>query len=156
MIDFVPGSAIEAPSEAAISGIEYGSEQKLPESYKKFLKYANGAKLKNYSVKIGDKEFVVEFFLPIIEKYQDHPYGWAEVGVVASQLFDRLGDDPDATGDDLVPIAALFAGDFLVLDYRRNSIEPEVSRWYHETSEPFKPDAVPVAVSFGDFLKHLK
>lgn len=156
MIDFVPNSAIEAPSEAAITKVEYSAEHNLPESYKNFLKYANGAKLINYSVTVNGKELAIEFFLPVIENYQDHAYGWAEVRVVSTQIFDRIVEDPESTGYDMIPIASLFSGDFLVLDYRRNATEPEVSRWYHETSTELKPDAVPVAVSFSDFLEQLK
>jgi SMI1-KNR4 cell-wall len=57
---------------------------------------------------------------------------------------------------DLVPIAALFAGDFLMLDYRESRQAPKVALWDHEASDDFNPQTVPVADSFERFIKMLE
>jgi len=74
------------------------------------------------------------------------------MAVVASQVGLRLIDDEDIVGINVVPIAALFAGDFLCFDFRLNSIEPAVSVWNHETSDEFSPDLTEISSSFIEFL----
>jgi SMI1-KNR4 cell-wall len=153
---FLPDSISPPPPLARIEKLQDSFEQRFPVGYLDFLKQANGAKLKNNVVKLGNSDFVIERFLPIVADPKNDPDGWADVAVVATQLDLRLVVDEDTTQLDLVPIAALFAGDFLVLDYRESRRAPKVALWDHEASDDFNPQTVPVADSFERFIKMLE
>lgn len=99
-----------------------------------------------------DREVVIERFLPLLNNSLTHSDGWADMGVVVTQIGDRLGID-DTDFHYLAPIAALFAGDFLVLDYRVDADEPGISLWNHELSEEDTPSTDLVAESFPEFLQ---
>ena len=142
------------PSEARIRRIEESWQVRLPPAYRQFLRYANGARLPDGDL-APDGGLVIERFLPILDDYTTHPDGWADVEVVTSQLDSRLTADPDATGIGLLPIAALFGGDMLALDYLRPGDEPAVSRWHHEESDDFRPVTDVVAADFASFLRSI-
>ncbi|MNP80048.1 SMI1 / KNR4 family protein [compost metagenome] len=55
----------------------------------------------------------------------------------------------------VVPIAALFSGDYLCLDCRGTE-EPAVVIWYHEESEEFSPVTQKVAPTISEFFEMLK
>jgi len=55
----------------------------------------------------------------------------------------------------MLPIAALFAGNFLCLDYRKSQ-NPSVCVWFHEESDDFKPYTKKVTDTFAQFLDLLK
>jgi hypothetical protein len=63
--------------------------------------------------------------------------------------------DEDSTGAEMLPIAALFAGDYICLDYRTEKDNPAVCIWSHEESEDFAPVTYPIAKDFDTFLKML-
>ncbi|HST91569.1 MAG TPA: SMI1/KNR4 family protein, partial [Brevundimonas sp.] len=98
----------------------------------------------------------VERFLPIIQDVEGHPLGWLDLEVVASQLDSRLTDDEDGENINLVPIAAVLAGDFIVLDYREGCEHPTIGLWDHEASEDFAPAVTTVAQTFNEFLSILR
>jgi hypothetical protein len=77
------------------------------------------------------------------------------VSVVATQLDARLSVDPDSTGLAVVPIAALFGGDMLVLDFRDAADDPPVGRWDHEASNDFRPMVSPVAPDFATLARRV-
>ncbi len=147
----VDGSMLPPPPPARIERIEESFARKFPPAYLRFLNQANGAKLKNPVIITPEREVVIERFLPIVDDPATHSEGWADVAVVASQLDARLATSEDTIGYDLIPIASLFAGDFLVLDYRHNPNKPQISLWNHETSDDFSPDAKPIASDFETF-----
>lgn len=82
--------------------------------------------------------------------------GWAGVEVAASQLDARLATNPDGEHIHLIPLAALFAGDFVVLDYRKNRAVPSVGVWDHEASSDFAPQVQAVAPTLTAFLALLR
>lgn len=54
----------------------------------------------------------------------------------------------------VIPIAALFSGDFICLDYRVKK-EPVVVIWFHEESEVFSPVTQKVAPNILEFFELL-
>jgi len=97
-------------------------------------------------------EWAIDRFLCLLSDYRDNPLGCYDIDVTWSQLFDRLGNNPDTLGAEMVPIAILFAGDFVCLDYRDSRDQPSVVVWLHEQSECFSPVTRPVAATFTEFL----
>lgn len=55
----------------------------------------------------------------------------------------------------VLPIAVLFAGNFLCLDFRQAPEKPVVTVWDHELSEDFNPVHYKIADSFSEFLDML-
>ena len=51
-------------------------------------------------------------------------------------------------------IAALFAGNFLCLDYRTSDV-PSIAIWFHEESDEYSPSLVKIADSFSEFIEML-
>lgn len=156
MVDIVPGTALPPPSPERLAHLQDFFGQRFPPAYLDFLQRANGAKLREVEVTGGGRPFVIERFLPIQDDYKsDERNGWADVAVVTSQLDARLATDPDDTRLDVIPVAALFAGDFLVLDYRERRDDPPVGVWDHEASDDFAPVVTPVADNFAAFERLL-
>ncbi|MBX7482728.1 SMI1/KNR4 family protein [Qipengyuania qiaonensis] len=144
------------PPPERIERIEESFARSLPDDYVAFVREHNGSKLAQPTVSTPVREIVIERFLPIVGNPAEDVGGWADVAVVATQLDARLSSSEDGIGLELVPFAALFGGDFLVLDYRgEGAVVPKVSIWFHESSEDFAPDARPIAPSFGDFINAL-
>lgn len=81
--------------------------------------------------------------------------GMFDIDITWSQLDERLTDDGDLLGVDLLPIAVLFAGDFLCLDFRKSRNNPEICVWDHENSAELEPVTYHVANSFNEFLDML-
>jgi hypothetical protein len=152
---FVTDTISPPPSDKEIASVQDYFDVKFPKEYLSMLQNANGAKLKNPILQTKKREIVIERFLPILDDVENDPNGWADVSVVDTQIGDRLATDGDSTGLELIPIAALFAGDFLVLDYRQNKDEPSVGIWDHEQSEYLNPHVETIAPSFAAFLKML-
>jgi len=144
------------PDEELFIEFEDNYELQLPDEYKMFMKRYNGAiPLSKYFSAHGN-EYVVERFLCMLESPRaDAENGGYDIEVILAQIDTRLVDDGDMVGTNMVPIAALFAGDFLCLDYRKTS-NPQICVWFHEESEELSPVTKDVATSFGEFLKMLK
>lgn len=155
-MEFDPASIIPAPPPGHLEAVEdyYGIE--LPDDYKRFVKSHNGAIPRTARFDVNGLERMVERFLPVLQDAEDHPLGWLELEVVASQLDSRLADDPDGENINLIPIAALFAGNFVVLDYRASPTNPTIGFWDHEASEDFAPAVTTVAKTFDEFLSILR
>jgi len=157
MIDCEPGTILPPPSEAHVQEVESFYGIKLPQDYHQFLVQANGCTPVRRQFRQGNRERMIERFLPILDDApNDTKNGWADVEVVASQLDSRLASDLDGENIDLIPVAALFAGDFIVLDYRGNGAEPSVAVWDHEASDDFNPAVETVSASFAEFLDRLQ
>lgn len=75
--------------------------------------------------------------------------------ILLSQVEERLTDNPDLVGYEMIPIAAMFAGDFVSLDFTDNREEPSVCIWSHEESDELEPVTYKVANTFTEFLKML-
>jgi hypothetical protein len=149
---FKTGSAVIPPSDQRIEWFEKTYHVKLPPEYVAVLKVGNGAiPEKNLFVQAG-RERLIERMLCLLEKpSSDDVNGWADITVVMTQLDCRLIDDEELVGMNVIPIAVLFGGDFLCLDYRADIKTPVVAVWDHEQSEEFQPQLEKVADSFRQF-----
>jgi len=153
---FDPASIIPPPPPGRVEMLEDYFEIPLPDDYKRFVTTHNGAVPLESRFDVAGLERAVERFLPIIQDVEGHPLGWLDLEVVASQLDSRLTDDEDGENINLVPIAAVLAGDFIVLDYRKGSEHPTIGLWDHEASEDFAPAVTTVARTFNEFLSILR
>lgn len=62
----------------------------------------------------------------IVDDIEENLRGMYDIDVVISQIEDRLIENEELLGVEIIPIAVLFAGDFLCLDYREQKDEPIV------------------------------
>lgn len=85
----------------------------LPETYKQFIKKYNGASTVKDSFACNDHNYVIDRFLCILEVTGESDDEFYDIGVVRTQLDERIVSDEDLVGAELIPIAALFAGDFV-------------------------------------------
>jgi hypothetical protein len=146
------GTALPAPSERRIKWFEDTYGITLPADYVQFLQTFNGGIPASNTFVHQGREYVIESFLPILEKPKADPENaWRDITVVITELDARLISDEDLVGMDVIPIATLFAGDFVCLDFREYD-EPVVSVWDHESSGDFSPQFEEVAESFAAFI----
>ncbi|MBS5795067.1 MAG: SMI1/KNR4 family protein [Clostridiales bacterium] len=149
------------PTENLIKRFEEDYEVNFPKKFKEFLLEYNGATPITNILPLDSNEYVIERFLCILEDYEEHEDGHYVIGVVISQIFDRLTDSEDIIGMDVIPIASLFGGDFICLDYRKKGIDyrenknPIVVIWDHEESEEDSPATKKVANSVEEFFDML-
>lgn len=149
-------SILPAPSEERIESFEDYCRIKLPEEFKDFLREFNGAIPVTNIFYHNGRKYMVERFLCLIDEPQsDDLNGWYDIQVVLSQIDTRLIDNENLVGANIIPFAALFAGDFLCLDFR-SSDNPSVVVWFHEESDDFNPVTVEVAKSINEFFGMLK
>jgi SMI1-KNR4 cell-wall len=142
------GSCSEHLNGKAVLETENMIKQKLHNDYIEFLKRCNGGSPKKQYFDFGNNIKVVEKFLYIIENYDTESEGMYDVGVVWSQIKDRLNDY-------LIPFAVLFAGDFLCFDYEKTPDNPKVVIWNHDLSDERKPHTEIVANNLNTFLPML-
>ena len=99
--------------------------------------------------------YAVIRFLGVVRNYKTDDLGWFDISVVETQIEDRLTDNRYQFGMDVIPIAALFAGNYLCLDFRGHAENPTVCIWFHEESGVFDPCLEKVADSFTEFTEML-
>jgi len=105
-MEFDPATILPAPPEH-LEALEDYYEVQLPEDFKRFVLSHNGAIPRARRFDAAGAERLIERFLPVLADAEDHPLGWLELEVVASQLDSRLTDDPDGETVTLIPIATL-------------------------------------------------
>jgi hypothetical protein len=155
-VKIVEGTPLPAPSEARLIEFEAENGVVLPTDYRAFLRRNNAARLATPVFSDGVRERLVIRMLGILdEERAAGPEGWADIDVVVSQIGTRLCDGPNAVYPTLLPIAELFAGDFVCLDFRRTPGAPGVVIWDHERSDDFRPVTIPLAPSFTAFARLL-
>jgi hypothetical protein len=154
---FRANTAIPAPSADTIWRWEKRHHVKLPADYLAVLREGNGAIPIDNCFRQGPAERVIERMLCIAEgKPADDPlHGQYDIGAVIAQVGDRLFDDLELVGANVVPIASLSAGDLLCLDFRFDEDAPEVVVWDHGRSEELRPHFEKVADSFAALLAML-
>lgn len=140
------------PTDALLQEREVAWKVRLPDDYKNFIKRKNGFR----PCKNTNRSFLIERFLCVLEDSKDNPLGIYDIDVVMSQLDERLFVHEDILGFELVPIAALFGGDFLCLNYIENPENPSICIWYHEESYELEPAIEFVANNFTKFLAMLQ
>nr|WP_269135970.1 SMI1/KNR4 family protein [Sporosarcina cyprini] len=127
----------------------------LPEKYKEFIKKYNGGSPIKESFKCKDNMYAIDRFLCILKVTGEIEDDYYDIGVVRTQLEERIVFDENFVGTELLPIAVLFAGDFVCLDYRSNVEEPIVCVWNHEESSDLNPITDFISNSFEEFLNML-
>jgi SMI1/KNR4 family protein len=144
------------PTDALLQEREVAWKVQLPEDYKKFIMRKNGFCPSKNLFSLQNRSFLIERFLCVLENTKDNPLGVYDIDVVVSQLDERLFVHEDILGFELVPIAALFGGDFLCLNYIEDSENPSICIWYHEESYELEPAIEFVANNFTEFLDMLQ
>ena len=143
------------PTDALLQEREVAWRVKLPDDYKEFIKRKNGFRPSKNLFSLTNRSFLIERFLSILENTKDNPLGMYDIDVVMSQLDERLFVHEDILGFELIPIAALFGGDFVCLNYVEDSENPSICIWYHEESYELEPAIEFLANNFTEFLAML-
>lgn len=147
-----------SPSKQDIERLQRFWKFKFPDDYLNFINSYNGVKIEGGAVFLCESGFkfnkvVLERFLPILQDI-DVPDGMYDIDVVMTQLDERLIANPDTDERTvIVPIAELFAGDFLCLDF--SNTPATICVWDHEQSDDWSPHTYYVAKNFTEFLKML-
>lgn len=143
------------PDETLIEKEEYMWKIKLPSDYRNFLMKSNGGTPNKQEFKYNNHVYMVKSFLCILHDSENSEYGFYDIDVVLTQIEDRLTSNEDLIGCELLPIAELFAGDYLCLDYSNNKDNPTICIWNHEESGELEPVTYFVANSFSEFISLL-
>ncbi len=129
--------------------------QSLPADYQSFLLKTNGGVPVKRSFRFKEQEHMVVQFLSVFAEPENNEFGSLDIDVILSQIEDRLTDNEDLIGVEVLPIAELFAGDYICIDFKENPNEPCICIWDHEESMELEPVTYRLADSFSDFLKML-
>ena len=140
------------PTDALLQEREVAWRVKLPNDYKEFIKKENGVIPSKRFFHFGNNEKVIDRFLAILAVSGEKAEEAYDIGVVSKQLEGRIVFDEDSVGMQLIPIAALFGGDFVCLNYIENPENPSMCIWYHEESYELEPAIEFVANNFTEFL----
>ena len=143
------------PTDALLQEREVGWKVQLPDDYKEFIKNENGFIPSKRYFHFGDNEKVIDRFLALLAISGEKAEEVYDIGVVSTQLEGRIVFDEDYVGMQLIPIAALFGGDFVCLNYAEDSENPRIYIWYHEESYELEPAVEFVANNFTEFLAML-
>ena len=147
-IEMFDGTDAGKLDENYIDKTEDMMELEFTPEYLTFLENHNGGVPKKRYFKLGNNVKVVEQFLCIFAKYkEDERFGQFDIGVVWSQIEDRLSEFH-------LPFAAVYPGDFLLFDYEPAD-EPTIVLWIHDQSGEGNPVTIPVADTFEKFLSML-
>ena len=143
------------PNEQMIQKEEEMWRVKLPLDYRQFLMEYNGGVPDKREFYFGNRRYMIVSFLCTLEDSEHHKNGFYDIDVVLSQIEDRLTDNEDLVGCELLPIAELFAGDYLCLDFNECNDKPTVCVWSHEESGELEPVTYKVADTFTGFIQML-
>jgi len=143
------------PTDALLHEREVAWRVKLPDDYKEFIKKENGIIPSKRYFHFGNNEKVIDRFLAILAISGEKEEEAYDIGVVSTQLEGRIVFDEDNVGMQLIPIAALYGGDFLCLNYVEDPDNPNICIWYHEESYELEPSLEFVANNFTEFLAML-
>lgn len=127
----------------------------FPMDYKDFIMNYNGGIPNEKTFECNKHIYAITRFLCILKNVHETQNGWYDIGVVESQIGERLTDNEDLIGVEVLPIAELFAGDYVCLDYRNNKGIPSICIWSHEESADFDPVTYKVADTFSEFIEML-
>ena len=142
-------------TDALLQEREVAWKVRLPEDYKEFIKNENGLIPSKRYFHFGNNEKVIDRFLAILAISGEKPEEVYDIGVVSTQLEGRIVFDEDYVGMQLIPIAALYGGDFLCLNYVEDTDNPSICIWYHEESYELEPAIEFLANNFTEFLDML-
>lgn len=143
------------PTDNLIKKREENWKVELPTDYKVFIKKSNGGIPQRRAFLFQNRDYVLQRFLCLLENASESSLGWYDIDVVESQIGERLTDNLDLIGIEMLPIAEIFGGDYLCFDFRQDVTKPVVCLWFHELSGEFDPYTEKVADSFSEFLEML-
>ena len=143
------------PTEELITKREMQWNVSLPSDYKDFIMKYNGGIPTDKSFTCDGRTYAITRFLCVLVNFRDNADGWYDISVVESQIGERLTDNEDLVGVEVLPIAEMFSGDYVCLDYRENKLSPSVCVWSHEESEDFSPVTYKIANSFTEFIESI-
>lgn len=144
------------PSDELLDVVEKSLRVLLPEPYREFIKKNNGVVPITNVFSHNQHQYIIERFLCILEDSEsDEINGWYDIEVIITQIGERLTDNEDLIGMNIVPIAVLFVGDYVCLDFR-DTEDPTVVVWYHEESGEFLPVTKTVSRNISEFLGMLE
>ena len=144
------------PTDALLLEREVVWRVKLPDDYKEFIKKENGVIPSKRYFHFEHNEKVIDRFLAILAISGEKTEEDYDIGVVSTQLEGRIVFDEDNVGMQLIPIAVLFGGDFVCLNYVEDSEKPSICIWYHEESYELEPAIEFLANNFTEFLAMLQ
>lgn len=144
------------PTDALLQEREVAWRVKLPDDYKEFIKKENGVIPSKRYFHFEHNEKVIDHFLAILAISGEKTEEDYDIGVVSTQLEGRIVFDEDNVGMQLIPIAALFGGDFVCLNYVEDSEKTSICIWYHEESYELEPAIEFLANNFTEFLAMLQ
>ena len=144
------------PTDALLQEREVAWRVKLPDDYKEFIKKENGVIPSKRYFHFENNEKVIDRFLAILAISGEKTEEDYDIGVVSTQLEGRIVFDEDNVGMQLIPIAVLFGGDFVCLNYVEDSEKPSICIWYHEESYELEPAIEFLANNFTEFLAMLQ
>ncbi|MBA3926055.1 SMI1/KNR4 family protein [Listeria rustica] len=144
------------PTEDIVSNEENMWGIKLPIKYKALLIENNGGIPIEKSFVANNHSYAIDRFLCVLEDTEGNNLGEYDIDVTLTRIEERLTDNEDLVGVDLLPIAILFAGDYLCLDYRESVDAPKLCVWNHEESGELDPVVYFVANSFEELINRLE
>lgn len=147
---------IPLPDDLLIEEREKKWRIKLPMSYKNFIEKYNGGIPQENTIDLDGQKYIITRFLGIIKDITLNDLGWYDIGAVESQIGERLTDNMDLIGMEVVPIAELFGGNYVCLDFRETKECANICIWFHDESDEFSPVTKKIANDFDEFLKMLK
>ncbi|RJG17606.1 SMI1/KNR4 family protein [Paenibacillus thiaminolyticus] len=128
----------------------------LPIDYVNFLKENNGARTNEGAFECNGREYAIDRFLCLLDAPRENELGMYDIDVTLTQIEDRLTDNEDLIGVDILPIVVLFAGDFVCLDFTKDKKNPSVLVWDNEKSAELEPVTYFVADTFSEFISTVK
>lgn len=143
------------PDDTLLARVEGNLEVKFPSAFCTFIKKNNGAIPITKYITHKNNRYVIERFLCLLDSPSENSKGMYDIKVVFSQLEERIISNGDLTGIEIVPFAALYAGDFICIDYRENQTSPEICIWYYEDSDEFEPVTEKIANNINEFFEML-
>ncbi|OXM85727.1 SMI1/KNR4 family protein [Paenibacillus rigui] len=143
------------PGDAYLNKEEGMWRVNLPIQYREFIKKNNGGVPEQNSFIANHRSYAIDRFLCILEDANNNKFGVYDIDVTLTRIEDRLTDNEDLVGVELLPIASLFSGDYLCLDFKVSNEAPSVCVWSHEESGELEPVSYIVSSSFEEFLELL-
>lgn len=148
----VEGTSAKPPRKYYIESTEEMTGLEFPADWIEFLYKNNGGVPERKFFKLEEDVGVVTTFLCLDAEYKTSETGETDVGVVWSQIEERLSEFQ-------LPFAATFGGDFLLFEFEGEDGEivdvPTVVLWNHDLSEEDEPVTSHVSDSFSSFLDML-
>ncbi len=153
---FEKNTTIPAPTSLELKDFNEEYEIELPNDYCNFLEIGNcGVPIKKVFNHKSNELLILRFLCVVDDNDLFPEICDFDIGVVMAQIEDRLTNDENKTGADILPIAYLFGGDFVCLDFRQDPVNPNIVYWDHNQSAPISPYTENITDNFTNFLNML-